>query len=441
KATFASEPSYWTIDFGAANDPISGAYAISGVPYTPFRSGGAGDEIHRSGAPAAIDSVWSDNSGRGMIGLRWRADSASGDPDSAVWGGTANRGVTYCFEWTQINASYEDDNARANVLDKSLRWLIGRDHPDVVLTTLAGGGTIVSSPAMVRWNETAPGGVGARRIEWSTDGGGSWNPIASNAGPSPFAWDLAGVPNAATVRVRVTVVDAGSPPLAGTDASDSDFTIAIPGNDGRGPCVIAGSAVVSPDPVPRPGPAAIRASISDSLRGGSAVSAAEWSLAPETPPGAGIPMSGPFGSVTIAASDTIDSELLAPPLDTIWIRGRDAAGAWGEPHPLAVHLRGDFAGVASAPAVFRLHPNAPNPFNPITTVSFDLTDAAPTRLLVYDVSGRAVRTLVDAPLGPGAHRATWDGRDARGREAGSGVYLLLLESGARRATRKMVLLR
>jgi hypothetical protein len=431
--------------FGTSNDPISGSYVIAGISYAPFRSGGAGDEIHRASVDATVDSVWSDNNTpRGMIGLRWEANAASGDPDSAVWGGTKSRGVTYCFEWSRLNASVEDDYTRGAVLDKTLKWLIGRDHPDVTLTTLTGGDVITSAPATIRWNESTYGGVGvgARRIEWSGDGGASWTPITMSAGPSPFTWGLTGVPNGTTARVRVTLLDGGTPPLTGSDASDLDFAVAIPGNDTRGPLVVAGSAFVSPDPVPFPGPALIQASISDSLRGGSAVAAAEWFLSSGSPPGSGTAMSGEWGVPATIALDTIAAEILAPPLDTIWIRGKDAAGVWGEPYPLVVHLRGDFTDVTlSAPPSFRLHPNTPNPFNPVTTVRFDLARAGPTRLLVYDVAGRAIRTLLDAPLGPGSHQATWDGKDARGRDAGSGVYLLRLESGEERATGKMVLLR
>jgi flagellar hook assembly protein FlgD len=94
------------------------------------------------------------------------------------------------------------------------------------------------------------------------------------------------------------------------------------------------------------------------------------------------------------------------------------------------------------PADFALRQNEPNPFNPSTTISFSLPDRAPAGLLVYDPAGRLVRTLVrDEPLSAGAHRFVWDGRDDRGAEAASGVYLYRLESGSRSETRKMVLIR
>jgi hypothetical protein len=443
KASFAGEPSFWSIVFGASGDPISSSWATAGISYSPIRSGGAGDEVHEAAASATIDSVWSDNSGHGMIGLRWVDAAVSGDPDSAVWGGAKSRGTTYCFEWSRLNASVEDDQARASVLDKTAAWLIGRDHPDVTLTAFAGGGTIAASPAAIRWNEWVYGGVGVgeRRIEWSGDAGASWNTITRSAGPSPYSWNLAGVPNGTTARVRVTLIDGGDPPLSGRDASDANITVAIAGNDTRGPRVLPGTASVSPEPVLYPGAAEIRATISDSLRGASPVVAAEWSLAPDAP-GSGTPMSGSWGTLTAVAADTIDARVLAPPLDTIWIRGRDAAGVWGEASPLPITLRGDFTAIAGgAPPSFRLHPNVPNPFNPATTLRFDLPAPSLARLAVFDLAGRLVRTLVDRDLPAGPHEATWDGRDEKGRPAGSGVYFVRLESGADRATRKVLLLR
>jgi hypothetical protein len=444
KAAFAREPSFWSIVFGAANDPISGSYSVGGISYTPVRSGGAGDVVVRPVSSATIDSVWSENGSKGLIGLRWIDASPSGHPDSAVWGGTKSRGATYCFEWSRLNASNDDDYTRAAVLDKTVRWLIGRDHPDVVLTTFASGGTITSSPVTIRWNETTYGGAGAgqRRIEWSGDGGASWNTISPNAGPSPYSWNLAGVPNGTTLRIRVLVADGGNPPLHGMDASDADIVLAIPGNDTRGPRVVAGSARVEPDPVPWGSAAEIRATVSDSLLGGSSVAAAAWSLAPDGS-GEWTAMSGNWGTVTVEVFDTIDAALLAPPADTIWIRGKDAGGAWGEASPLRVVLRGDFTGIedAAPPPSFRLHPSAPNPFNPQTTLRFDLPEAGAATLSVYDVSGRLVRVLADGPFPAGSHEIAWDGRDERGRAAGSGIYLARLESGLHRASRRMVLIR
>jgi len=97
--------------------------------------------------------------------------------------------------------------------------------------------------------------------------------------------------------------------------------------------------------------------------------------------------------------------------------------------------------VARAMPILRwsLAQNAPNPFNPSTIIPFQVPAAgARTVLRVYDASGRAVRTLVDALLAPGSYQARWDGRDDAGRELPSGVYVYAFE-GERESGRKMVL--
>ncbi|MBM3319379.1 MAG: T9SS type A sorting domain-containing protein [Candidatus Eisenbacteria bacterium] len=93
------------------------------------------------------------------------------------------------------------------------------------------------------------------------------------------------------------------------------------------------------------------------------------------------------------------------------------------------------------PSIFALRQNVPNPFNPITTIYFDLPKQTKTTLRVYDIAGREVRTLVDGVLNEGPHEATWNGKDNSGRDAASGVYFYRLDAEKDTATRKMVLLR
>ncbi|HEX7078329.1 MAG TPA: S8 family serine peptidase [Candidatus Eisenbacteria bacterium] len=97
----------------------------------------------------------------------------------------------------------------------------------------------------------------------------------------------------------------------------------------------------------------------------------------------------------------------------------------------------------ATPAVarFALDAASPNPFNPSTRIAFEVPAAGKAALRVYSVSGRLVRTLVDAPLPAGRFHVTWDGRDDGGRSVASGVYLYRLEEGARYQTRKMSLLK
>lgn len=94
-----------------------------------------------------------------------------------------------------------------------------------------------------------------------------------------------------------------------------------------------------------------------------------------------------------------------------------------------------------APAGALLYPNAPNPFNPSTRISFDLTRADPVSLVVFDARGRQVRRLIAASLPPGHHDTAWDGCHDDGRSAASGTYVCRLETPERILTRTMTLLK
>jgi Tol biopolymer transport system component len=96
---------------------------------------------------------------------------------------------------------------------------------------------------------------------------------------------------------------------------------------------------------------------------------------------------------------------------------------------------------AGRPPQLGLHGNYPNPFNASTVIPYDLADDAEVALTVFNLSGQVVRTLVDALLPAGAHRAQWNGTDAAGRHVAAGVYLCKLRVGEHREVRKMALIR
>lgn len=89
-----------------------------------------------------------------------------------------------------------------------------------------------------------------------------------------------------------------------------------------------------------------------------------------------------------------------------------------------------------------LYQNAPNPFNPLTCIRYELGAPAAVTLRVFDPAGRLVRTLLDGvPQISGRWEAAWDGLDAQGRACASGVYLYRLEAGGYAENGKMALLR
>ncbi|MGE5174847.1 MAG: S8 family serine peptidase [Hyphomicrobiales bacterium] len=101
----------------------------------------------------------------------------------------------------------------------------------------------------------------------------------------------------------------------------------------------------------------------------------------------------------------------------------------------------------SIPVVSALFPNAPNPFNPSTSIRFDVAGGGGRATIrVFAANGRLVRTLVAADLPAGRFLTRWDGKDGAGRDAASGVYFCRLDlaggaGGSFRESRRMLLLR
>jgi len=93
------------------------------------------------------------------------------------------------------------------------------------------------------------------------------------------------------------------------------------------------------------------------------------------------------------------------------------------------------------PLAYRLDQNAPNPFNPATTIAFALPGNEHVRLAIYAVDGRLVRTLVNGDLGAGRHEVTWRGDDDAGRRVATGAYFYALRAGDFRQVRKLTLIK
>jgi hypothetical protein len=97
----------------------------------------------------------------------------------------------------------------------------------------------------------------------------------------------------------------------------------------------------------------------------------------------------------------------------------------------------------AAPAIpNRLDQNAPNPFNPETTIRYSVSAAGKVTIRIFNASGALVRTLVNQAQAPGSHSVRWNATDDRGRQLGSGVYFYEIQTaGGFRAARKLVLLK
>jgi PKD repeat protein/murein DD-endopeptidase MepM/ murein hydrolase activator NlpD len=91
--------------------------------------------------------------------------------------------------------------------------------------------------------------------------------------------------------------------------------------------------------------------------------------------------------------------------------------------------------------VFGLDDNHPNPFNPQTVISYSLPSEQQVSLIIYDVRGRPVATLVDGVVSAGTHTTIWNGSDHTGHTVSSGVYFYRLTTNNNSSTRKMLLMK
>ena len=94
-----------------------------------------------------------------------------------------------------------------------------------------------------------------------------------------------------------------------------------------------------------------------------------------------------------------------------------------------------------APATFALSQNYPNPFNPETEISFQIPNDTRVSLVIYNLLGQKIRTLVNKEMATGYHTIKWRGRDDFGNAVASGVYLYAIQAGEFFDVKKMVLMR
>ncbi|MEM8486623.1 MAG: FG-GAP-like repeat-containing protein [Bacteroidota bacterium] len=102
---------------------------------------------------------------------------------------------------------------------------------------------------------------------------------------------------------------------------------------------------------------------------------------------------------------------------------------------------GEETAVVDLPTEYALESNYPNPFNPTTTIKYDVPEASSVKLEVYDMMGRRIATLVNGQLGAGRYEATWNARSDSGAPVASGVYLYRLQAGSFEAVKRMVLMK
>lgn len=96
---------------------------------------------------------------------------------------------------------------------------------------------------------------------------------------------------------------------------------------------------------------------------------------------------------------------------------------------------------SGVPNAFALHPSYPNPFNPTTTIRFDVAEHGNVSIVIYNMMGQKVRELVSENRAPGSYTVTWDARDDFGQKVSSGVYISVMRAPNFTQRQRMTLLK
>ena len=119
-----------------------------------------------------------------------------------------------------------------------------------------------------------------------------------------------------------------------------------------------------------------------------------------------------------------------------------AEGLVFDPSQFANPLAGGVLDIQTTPTEFALLQNFPNPFNPETTIGYELAESADVTLQIYNVVGQVVRTLMASESqSVGRYQVRWDGMDDRGMPVSSGIYFYQLSAGKFQDVRKLMLLK
>jgi uncharacterized delta-60 repeat protein len=142
-----------------------------------------------------------------------------------------------------------------------------------------------------------------------------------------------------------------------------------------------------------------------------------------------------------SSSGAVDDEAFCMTVDTsgnVWVAGRTANGSVGYDYATVKYSQtvGIKAISSEIPGSFKLMQNYPNPFNPTTSIRYDLPKNSFVKLVVYDILGKEVETLVNEKQSPGTYEVTFDGLNYS-----SGVYYYKLTGENIGGTKRMMLVK
>ena len=136
-----------------------------------------------------------------------------------------------------------------------------------------------------------------------------------------------------------------------------------------------------------------------------------------------------YGAVVTGTWDVIKSD------------GIESVESSNGPRTLTIDASALSIDIEFIPEVYALHQNYPNPFNPITTLRYDLPEDAQVRIIIFDITGRKIKSLVNDQQSAGFKSVIWDATNESGQPVSAGMYLYRISAGEFHQVKKMVLLK
>ena len=98
-------------------------------------------------------------------------------------------------------------------------------------------------------------------------------------------------------------------------------------------------------------------------------------------------------------------------------------------------------GIGLIPEEWGINQSYPNPFQVFTTIEYEVPTTEKVKIVVYNIRGQAIKTLVNQEISAGYHTVLWDGTNDQGTYVSAGVYFYTIHRGVHRQTKKMILLK
>ncbi|MGB2697593.1 MAG: S8 family serine peptidase [Candidatus Zixiibacteriota bacterium] len=356
----------------------------------------------------------------------------SGNPGSYDWTVPSTASTQCLVKVTCFDAA---TNSGSDVSDNFFTIQGDTEPPVVTVVQPNGGETLnVSSVYNIQWNATDNIGITSIDIDYTYDGGTNWFDVADLSGnPGSYDWTVPNTPST-TCLVKVYAYDAAT--NEGSDVSDAYFTIQAPQETPMFVESIGLSMKIA-------GPNRTASATPKVVEDIAAYPALE-----------GVTVYGHWYGATsdmdqcITGSDgtcTVKSNKVKNPTQQFCFQVDSLKKVdyyWEDTKGVTYNCIGPngklVAGIVSE---FSVSQNYPNPFNPMTEFSISLPQETHVNLVVYNVMGQKVKTLVNDHMSAGTHSITWDGTNENGNVVSSGIYFYKVVAGDIMTTKKMILMK